>query len=204
MTPMNPAAGESTGAGCGQDREAGTAAPLAPSGPAWTCAGPGTPEPGAGSERLPAPGRAPSPAGSVVGAATMLSAGPRTYTIALPPGMQLLSQNMRLHHFERNRRAQVLKKAAWLMALKEKIPPLGRVSIVVEYQPRDSRDTDPDNVPPASGKPCIDGLVAAGVLPDDSQRYVAGVGGVIGPKFPRGRIVLYLTEVAAATGGEAA
>jgi len=118
--------------------------------------------------------------------------------------LPLLSQNGRIHHFERNRRVQVLKKAAWLTALKEKIPRLGRVSIVVEYQPRDSRDTDPDNVPPASGKPCIDGLVVAGVLPDDNSRYVVNVSGRIGPKFPRGRLVLHITEEPAATGGDAA
>ena len=48
----------------GKTRENGSAGPLAPSGPAWTCAGPDTP-PGAGSERLPAPGRgrAQAPAG---------------------------------------------------------------------------------------------------------------------------------------------
>ena len=60
------------------DREGGTAAPLAPPGPAWTCAGPGDPEPGAGSERLPAPGRAPrSPAGAVRRAEAAALAGPK-------------------------------------------------------------------------------------------------------------------------------
>lgn len=171
----------------------------------------GIPSPVTGAARLdrdaaPARGRKQAPAGAgTVAESSEAPAGStgRTFTIALPPGLPLLSQNGRLHHFERNRRVQVLKKAAWLMALKEKIPPLGRVSVVVEYQPRDSRDIDPDNVPPASGKPCIDGLVAAGVLPDDNSRYVAGVEGIIGPKFPRGRLVLHLTEVGAATGDTA-
>jgi crossover junction endodeoxyribonuclease RusA len=185
----------------------------APSSPRRGTGGSGDAVPGTGGAdpaaacRLPAsPGRGLSrtPAGGALVADSAPSAGSRTYTIALPAGLPLLSQNGRFHHFERNRRVQVLKKAAWLMALKEKIPPLERASIVVEYQPRDSRDTDPDNVPPASGKPCIDGLVAAGVLPDDNARYVTDVSGKIGPKFPRGRLVLHITEVAAATGGEAA
>ena len=177
-----------------EQAEPGTSSPPVRPGPR---AGMPVPETGATSASGVAPvrGTAPSPAGGAVGAATSLPAGPRTYTIALPAGMKLLSQNMRLHHFERNRRAQVLKTAAWLTVLREKIPPLERVSIVVEYQPRDSRDTDPDNVPPASGKPCIDGIVAAGILPDDNSRYVTSVSGKIGPKFPRGRIVLHITEV---------
>jgi Holliday junction resolvase RusA-like endonuclease len=118
--------------------------------------------------------------------------------------MKLLSQNGRLHHMERYRRGQALKKATWALALKAKIPPLERVSILVEYQPRDNRDTDPDNVPPASGKPCIDALVAARILADDSKRYVTSVTGVIGPVFPRGRIVVHVTEVAAAAESDGA
>jgi hypothetical protein len=111
--------------------------------------------------------------------------------------MKLLSQNGRLHHMERHRRFQALKKAAWAMAISRKVPRLERAEIVVEYQPRSSQDTDPDNVPPASGKPCIDGLVAAKVLPDDSERYVASVKGIIGPRHPGGRIVLHVTELPA-------
>ena len=97
-------------------------------------------------------------------------AGPRTYTIALPPGLKLLSLNDRLHFGARYRRSQDLKKAAWVMALKAKVPRLERVSVVAEYQPRDRRHRDAENTCAPSGKACIDGIVAAGFLPDDDRR----------------------------------
>jgi len=119
-----------------------------------------------------------------------------TFTIALPPGLELLSPNQRLHWAERNRRFQALKKATWALALAGHVPRLDRAELVVEYQPPDARRRDADNVPAASGKPCIDGLVAARVLPGDDSRHVAQVAYRIGEPCPKGRLVLHLTEVA--------
>ena len=46
-----------------------------------------------------------------------------------------------------------------------------------------------------------DGIVMAGVLEDDEcPRYVAGIWCTIGEIFPRGRLVLHLTELAALAG----
>ena len=89
------------------------------------------------------------------------------------------------------------------MAKQAKIPPLGRVSVVVEYQPPPvSRRRDADN-PSPSVKACLDGIVAAGVLVDDEcPRYVTGIWCTIGEPYPKGRLVIHLTEVAA--GGDAA
>ena len=124
-------------------------------------------------------------------------AGSRTFTIALPPGLKLLSLNDRGHWAARYRRSQALKKAAWAMALQAKIPRLERVSVAAEYQPPDRRRRDADN-PVASVKAAIDGIVAAGVLPsDESPRYVTSVTCTIGETFPLGRLVLHLTEVTA-------
>lgn len=119
----------------------------------------------------------------------------RSWTIKLPAGLRLLSLNGREHYMERHRRAQALKKAAWAMARNARIPSLERVSLVVEYQPPDRRHRDADNAATASGKPCIDGLVAAGVIEDDeSPRYVAEVAYRIGAPHPGGRLVLHVTE----------
>jgi len=82
------------------------------------------------------------------------------------------------------------------MALKAKVPRLERVSVVVEYQPRDRRERDADNISP-SGKAALDGIVAAKVLADDSKTYVTGVRCTIGEPYPLGRLVLHLTEVTA-------
>lgn len=130
-------------------------------------------------------------------------AAPRSWMLELPPGLKLLSLNDRLHYYERNRRAASIKKAAWAMALQAKIPPLARVSVVVEYQPPDGRHRDADNIPAASGKHAIDGIVAAGILPDDeSPRYVADLRYRLGPVHPGGRLVLHITELAALRGAE--
>jgi len=116
------------------------------------------------------------------------------WTVTLPAGLPVLSPNQPLHCAERNRRFQTLKKAAWAMALKEHIPRLERARLVIEYQPPDGRHRDPDNVPAASGKPCIDGLVAARVLPRDDSRHVTQVAYRIGDVCPKGRLILHLTE----------
>ena len=140
-------------------------------------------------------GRAQIPAGDALDADGASPDRPRTYTIALPAGLKLLNLNDRGHWATRYRRSQDLKKAACVMALKAKVPRLGRVSVVAEYQPPDRRHRDADN-PVASVKAAIDGIVAAGVLPsDESPRYVESVTCRIGQPYPKGRLVLYVTEV---------
>ena len=127
----------------------------------------------------------------------------QTFTITLPAGMELLSLNDRLYWRERYNRAQVIKDAACVMARHAKVPPLGRAWIAVEYQPPDRRHRDADN-PVASAKAAIDGIVLAGCLPDDEcPLYVAGVWCTIGEIYPRGRLVLHLTELAGLGAGAA-
>jgi len=140
-----------------------------------------------------------SPAGGVVDADAMPSAGSRTWTITLPAGLKLMSLNGREHWAERARRTEALKKAAWALALQAKIPPLGRVAVVAEYQPPTvRRRRDAENTPAPSAKACLDGIVAAGVLEDDEcPRYVTGIFCTIGEPYPKGRLVLHLTEVTA-------
>lgn len=154
----------------------------------------------AASGRAAARGRggAQAPAGAALDADSAVLAG-STYTITLPAGLKLLSLNDRLHWRERNSRAQELKRAAWVMALNARVPQLDRVSVVVEYQPPDRRHRDADNISPA-GKAALDGIVAARCLPGDDSRHVAGVRCIIGEPFPKGRLVLHLTET---PGGEA-
>jgi crossover junction endodeoxyribonuclease RusA len=122
---------------------------------------------------------------------------PRTWTVELPAGMELLSMNGRQHWSEQRRRGAELRKAAWATAKAIKIPPLAAALITVTYQPPDKRRRDHDNIPAQSGKHCIDGIVDAGILPDDCPPYVAGISYAIGNPHPGGRLVLTLTEVTA-------
>jgi crossover junction endodeoxyribonuclease RusA len=167
------------------------------------------PSPDTGAERLSSQRNAPvrgrptqAPAGASLLAHGSPPAGPRTFTLALPPGLALLSLNDRGHWAARYRRSEALKKAAWALALSQRVPRLERVSVTVEYQPRDLRRRDGDNIA-ASAKALIDGLRAAGVLPEDDSRHVTEVTCRIGSLYPKGRLVLTLTEVPAATDGAA-
>lgn len=121
----------------------------------------------------------------------------REFTLELPPGLQLLSLNGRQHWAARNSATQAIKKAAWAIALAAKVPPLERAAITIEYQPPDKRRRDADNLA-ASGKPAVDGLVLAKVLPDDDSAHVTVVRYEIGPVYtlhPRGRLVIHVREV---------
>lgn len=180
----------------------GAAAPPAPL-PPGSRAGrpaPGAPVLGAGHPQTgeTAEGAvSPAPADASIGG-DGASAGARTWVLELPAGMKLLSLNGRVHWSEQRRRAYWLKEAAWAVAKRAKVPPLGRVSIVIEYQPPDRRHRDADNVGAASGKHAIDGLVAAKVIEDDeSPRYVTGIQYVMGPVHPGGRLVLHITQAEA-------
>ena len=127
----------------------------------------------------------------------------RTFTITLPAGLKMINLNERLHWAEERRRAREIKKAAWATALNGKIPRLGRVTVTAEYQPPDRRHRDGDNYAKAA-KHAVDGLVAAGCLPGDDRRYVAGTYCTIGEPYPKGRLVLRLTEVPALIGNHPA
>lgn len=119
----------------------------------------------------------------------------RSWTIALPPGTPLLSLNDRHHWTVRGKRAKALREAAWALARQQRIPALERASIIVEYRPPDRRRRDHDNLPIASGKHAIDGIVQAGVLKDDCAPYVVSVTGCIGAVTPKGQLLIHVTEV---------
>lgn len=125
----------------------------------------------------------------------MTDATPRSWVVALPAGMKTLSPNLRLHWAEQRRRAREIKKAAWAMALNQKIPRLKRARITVVYHPPDRRRRDNDNVPSLSGKHAIDGIVTAKVLEDDSPAFVEGPFYAIGEIVKGGQLVLHITEV---------
>ncbi len=145
------------------------------------------------------PGRAAqAPAGGTHAAAGVSPAGPRTYTVTFPAGLELLNANGRTHWRHRHRVTAMLRETAAWLARVQHIPPLARARIVAVYEPPDSRRRDAPNWYP-SFKAAIDGLVDAGVLPDDSDRYVTALEMRCGEPCPRGRIVLHLTEV---PGGE--
>jgi hypothetical protein len=75
------------------------------------------------------------------------------------------------------------RTASHLLAKQAKIPACRRIHVELNYVPSTVRRRDPDNLV-AVLKPCIDGLVDAGVVPDDDLRFVERSFPVIHPKGP--------------------
>lgn len=109
--------------------------------------------------------------------------------------MPLLSSNQRLHYMEKWRRAQNIKKAAWVAARNANVPQLlqANVTVIVHPGPR-TRLFDPHNYTD-SAKYAIDGLVMAGVLPKDDSRYLRRVSIVDGPKSSGWQLELLVRPV---------
>lgn len=95
----------------------------------------------------------------------------QTVRLWLPPRRELTA-NGRYHWAERARRARQIRWTAALEARLAGLRPMpGPVAVTVTVvYPRRGRH-DPENFAP-SWKPAIDGLVDAGVLPDDDSTHV--------------------------------
>ena len=82
-----------------------------------------------------------------------------------------LNHNQRLHWaVEARIVATVRREAAWL-AKSARIPTFERITVQLHYAPGHRRKIDPPNLT-ATSKPCIDGIVDAGIVIDDSDEYV--------------------------------
>lgn len=51
------------------------------------------------------------------------------------------------------------------------IPALQAIHVQLHYQPKDNRRRDSDNLI-ATQKPCVDALVTAGIIPDDTGEFL--------------------------------
>lgn len=161
---------------------------------------PGTPLPGTAAPS-PSPTMGDGAALSPVSGALSGSDAPETGTsgrewlLEFPPGLKLLSLNGREHWAVRQRKARAIKDAATVLARMAKVPRLDRVSLAVFYDPPVQRRRDHDNLM-ATYKPVADGIVAAGVVPDDDIAHVlpprCEVTSVI---VPKGRLRVYVIEV---------
>lgn len=157
---------------------------IPPAGGSAGAAGP--PPPPGGGPALDPPGGA-----AVTGP---VPSGGTTWTVELPAGLKLLSQNDRLHWSARNRIYQEIKRAAWAVTINARVPRLGQVTIQGIYDPPDRRHRDGDNYMP-SVKAATDGIVAAGRLCGDDKRYVIWSSCEIGEQYPRGRLRIVIREI---------
>jgi crossover junction endodeoxyribonuclease RusA len=99
-----------------------------------------------------------------------------SYTLRIPTAARPLTENQdkRLHHMQVAKlRAQYRNDACWL-AHDAGIPPLGAVHVTARAVYLKGALTDPGACAPTV-KGCIDGLVDARVMPDDTGQYVHSI-----------------------------
>ncbi|MGV9383578.1 hypothetical protein ACWDRB_47730 [Nonomuraea sp. NPDC003707] len=127
--------------------------------------------------------------------ATMTAGEPRPWVLEMPAGMELLNSNHRYHWRKENRIKKPLRETACWLARAARIPAMQRARMVAVYEPPDRRRRDPANLYP-SWKAVVDGVVDAGVLPDDDSKHLDGPYMELSETVhPKGRLVLYVYEL---------
>ena len=106
----------------------------------------------------------------------------RTWRLDLPISRPL-SLNARPHWSAKQREVRAIRSTAETIARLYRVPRLGRVAIELHYCPRDRRRRDPLNLV-ATLKPVEDGLVDAGVIPDDTPEFSEPTMPVLDPPDP--------------------
>jgi crossover junction endodeoxyribonuclease RusA len=146
-------------------------------------------------------GRTPPPAPAVTPHGDVARGEGTTYTVALPVGLPLLNANRsRRQHWSAVRRtARDIRQAAFLAARSQHIPLLDRAHVVYVIHPTpQTRRRDPSNWA-ETGKAAVDGLVDAGVFPDDDSEHVIGPDPRLGEPVKGGQFVLHITPAGGTT-----
>lgn len=81
------------------------------------------------------------------------------------------TSNDRVHWRTRHRYSRIIRRAVATTARSLAIGPQEHIVVGLHYRPGDRRRRDAPNLN-ASQKPAVDGLVDAGVVPDDTSRWV--------------------------------
>ena len=89
------------------------------------------------------------------------------------PATEVLTSNQRLHWGERARRTRALRWRATLAYRQAGKPRMEVAHCVARLTYRDRRRRDAHNIMPTL-KALIDGVVAAGLLPDDNHKHLVG------------------------------
>ncbi|KGF17384.1 crossover junction endodeoxyribonuclease RusA superfamily protein [Corynebacterium freneyi] len=123
-----------------------------------------------------------------------------THILWLPYSRPPLTANQRLHWAAKARITADVRRTTMLLARAAKLPrDREHVTVALHYVPRDRRRRDADNLVPTLKAAC-DGLVDAGLVPDDTPDQMAKHMPVIDPPQreapgPRGgRLYLTITE----------
>jgi crossover junction endodeoxyribonuclease RusA len=89
------------------------------------------------------------------------------WTLDLPFDRPPLTENQRLHHMAKARLTKQVRRAASFLARSQRIPPLGACTVRLVWHVNTKHRRDADNLAPTLKAAC-DGLVDAGLVPDDT------------------------------------
>lgn len=129
-------------------------------------------------------------------AIAVLPGARRSWTMLMPYG-ELWTSNQRLHHMAEYRLRRRLRQEAALTARARRLPRLERAAVYYVLHPRPiKRSRDPGNWAPTV-KAYVDGLVDAGLLPDDNSVHMVGPYPEMGPPVTTGgaRMSLVVVEL---------
>lgn len=125
----------------------------------------------------------------------------REWTIPLPYPGPPLSLNDRRSWQARHRITKQVRRDACLLARANRIPALDRCCVQLLYAPPDRRRRDDDNLT-ATLKPLCDGLVDAGIVPDDTVQFMVKPSPrLVAAPRPRAQLWLLVTELPPAGAG---
>ncbi|MFD8469044.1 hypothetical protein ACFV10_28550 [Streptomyces cyaneofuscatus] len=120
---------------------------------------------------------------------------PNTWRLELPVNTQLINANDRMHPVKRAPYIKAIRQTAWALARRNKLPTLQRAHVFYVIHPdTETRRRDPGNWSP-SAKAAIDGLVDAGILPDDNHHHLLGPDPRLGTPIKGSQLVLWITDL---------
>lgn len=105
------------------------------------------------------------------------------HTINLPYQTPPLTANQKTHWATHAQHTKNLRQTTHILAKHHKIPRTTHTTVTLHYVPRTNRRRDQDNLVPTL-KPICDGLVDAGIVPDDTPEFMTKHMPVIDPKDP--------------------
>ena len=113
-------------------------------------------------------------------------------SFTFPAPCDLLNANQRMHWAKKARLTRDWRWTAHRRAQQASLSPLARAHITVTLSFPDRRRRDVNNYQPTA-KAIVDGLVDAGVLPDDSDAYLVGPDMRAGERSSEGWVVVTVT-----------
>lgn len=112
------------------------------------------------------------------------------WRVDLPWVTPPLSLNDREHWGRKAAKVSHVRETTGWLVKAARIPAQPRIHVVLHYLPGTAVRRDRDNLV-ATLKPCIDGIVDAGVVPDDDPAHVESVMPIVHPP-ERGHAALWL------------